>query len=97
MLFRSSLTGVGVRDLVDLVRVEPDLALSAADNGRREALLRAEVDPKFIQRQYVSSDAVAGSTEEVGKRGVIATPGALIQRCKDPGELSIAGLVLVAI
>ena len=90
------LAGVGVGDLAHFVRVEPDLALSAADNGRREALLRAEVDPKYVQRQYVSSDAVAGSTEEVGKGGVIATPGALIQRCKDPGELPIAGLVLVA-
>ena len=38
-------TGVGVGDLVDLIGVEPDLALSAADYGRREALLRAEVDP----------------------------------------------------
>jgi hypothetical protein len=40
-----SLAGVGVGDLIDFVRVEPDLALSAADNGRRKALLRAEVDP----------------------------------------------------
>jgi hypothetical protein len=40
------LTGVGVGDLVDFVGVEPDLALSAADNGRRKALLRAEIDPR---------------------------------------------------
>lgn len=39
------LAGVGVGDLVHFVGVEPDLALSAADNGRRKALLRAEVDP----------------------------------------------------
>jgi hypothetical protein len=39
------LTRVGVRDLVHLVRVEPDLALAAADYGRREALLGTEVDP----------------------------------------------------
>jgi hypothetical protein len=39
------LAGVGVGDFVYFVRVEPDLALSAADNGRRKALLRAEVDP----------------------------------------------------
>ena len=38
------LAGVGVGDFVNLVGVEPDLALSAADNGRREALLRAEID-----------------------------------------------------
>lgn len=37
--------GVGVGDLVDLVRVEPDLALAAVGDGRRKALLRAEVDP----------------------------------------------------
>lgn len=40
------LAGVGIGDLADLVRVEPDLALSAADNGRRKALLRAEIDPR---------------------------------------------------
>lgn len=55
------LAGVGVGDFADLVGVEPDLALSAADNGRREALLRAEVDPKNIERQYMSMDAVVGS------------------------------------
>jgi hypothetical protein len=38
--------GVGVGDLVDLVRVEPDLALTAAGNGGRKALLRSEVDPE---------------------------------------------------
>jgi hypothetical protein len=45
------LAGVGVGDLVHFVGVEPDLALSAADNGRREALLRAKVDPEDIERQ----------------------------------------------
>lgn len=39
------LAGVGVGDLVNFVGVQPDLALAAADYGRREALLRAEVDP----------------------------------------------------
>ena len=39
------LAGVGVGDFVDFIGVEPDLALSAAYNGRRKALLRAEVDP----------------------------------------------------
>jgi hypothetical protein len=39
------LAGVGVGDLVDLVGVEPDLALSASNDGRRETLLGAEVDP----------------------------------------------------
>jgi hypothetical protein len=36
---------VGVGDLVDLVGVEPDLALAAACDGTRQALLGAEVDP----------------------------------------------------
>jgi hypothetical protein len=39
------LTGVGVGDLAGLVGIKPDLALSAADDGRREALLGGEVDP----------------------------------------------------
>lgn len=36
---------VGVGDLVDLVGVEPNLALAAACDGTRQALLGAEVDP----------------------------------------------------
>ena len=39
------LAGVGVGDLAGLIRIEPDLALSAADDRRREALLGGEVDP----------------------------------------------------
>ena len=35
------LAGVGVRDFVDFVGVEPDLAFAAADDGGREALLGA--------------------------------------------------------
>lgn len=38
-------TAVGVGDLVDLVRVQPNLALAAAGDGARQALLGAEVDP----------------------------------------------------
>jgi hypothetical protein len=41
----NGLAGVGVGNLAGLVRVEPDLALSAADNGGRKALLRGKVDP----------------------------------------------------
>jgi hypothetical protein len=40
-----SLTGVGVGDFVHLIRIEPHLALAAADHGRREALLSTKVDP----------------------------------------------------
>ena len=39
------LAGVGVGDLVDLVGVEPDLALTAVGYGGGQALLGAEVDP----------------------------------------------------
>lgn len=39
------LTGVGVRDLINFVRVQPNLALAAADHGGREALLSTEIDP----------------------------------------------------
>ena len=39
------LTGVGVRDLAGLVRIEPDLTFAAANNGGRKALLGSEVDP----------------------------------------------------
>jgi hypothetical protein len=39
------LAGVGVGDLAGLIRIKPDLALSTADDRRREALLGGEVDP----------------------------------------------------
>ena len=39
------LTGVGVGDFVHFVRIEPDLALAAANDGSGEALLGAEIDP----------------------------------------------------
>lgn len=38
------LAGVGVRDLADLIGIEPDLAFSAADDGGRQTLLGSEVD-----------------------------------------------------
>lgn len=39
------LARVGVRDFTLLVRVEPDLALTAADDRRGKALLSSQVDP----------------------------------------------------
>ena len=39
------LAGVGVGDLAGLIGIEPDLALSTTDDGRRETLLGGEVDP----------------------------------------------------
>lgn len=87
------LAGVGVGDLAHFVGVEPDLALSAADNGRREALLRAEVDPRDIECQCENSGVVLNDGQEVGQRGVVATLHTPIQRYEDPGEVSVAGLV----
>ena len=40
-----SLAGVGVRDFVHFVRIEPNLALSAPHHGSSEAFLGTEVDP----------------------------------------------------
>lgn len=40
------LAGVGIADLGDLIGVDPDLVLAAADDRRGQALLGAEVDPK---------------------------------------------------
>ncbi len=39
------LAGVGIGDLAGLIGIEPDLALSTTDDGRREALLGGEIDP----------------------------------------------------
>ena len=39
------LAGVGVGDLADLVGVQPDLVLSAANDRRGQALLGCQVDP----------------------------------------------------
>jgi len=38
------LARVGVRDLTDLVRIKPDLSLSTAYDGGRQALLSGKVD-----------------------------------------------------
>jgi hypothetical protein len=46
------LTGVGVGNLAGLIGIEPNLALSTADDGGRQALLGGEVDP--IVRTNVS-------------------------------------------
>lgn len=39
------LAGVGIGDFVHFIGIEPDLALAAANDGGREALLGAEIDP----------------------------------------------------
>jgi hypothetical protein len=48
------LARVRIGDLVDFVGVEPDLALTAADDGRREAFLGAEVGPRLSLNQPLS-------------------------------------------
>ncbi len=39
------LAGVGVGDFAGLIGIKPDLALSAANDGGRQALLGGEIDP----------------------------------------------------
>lgn len=41
------LAGVGIGNLAHFVGVEPDLALSASDDGGGKPLLSAEVHPRF--------------------------------------------------
>jgi hypothetical protein len=43
------LAGVGVRDFAGLIGIEPDLALSTADDGGRQTLLGCEIDPIMIK------------------------------------------------
>lgn len=43
--FADGLAGVGIADFVDLVRIEPDLALSTANDRGGKALLSSEIDP----------------------------------------------------
>lgn len=43
--FSDGLAGVCVGDFVDFVRVKPDLAFAAPNNGGGEALLSAEIHP----------------------------------------------------
>ena len=52
------LARVGVGDFVDFIGVEPDLALSASDDGGGEPLLSAEVHPVYSdQRVFIVSMA----------------------------------------
>ena len=52
------LARVCVGDFVNLVGVEPDLALSATNDGRCESLLGAEVDPIDEVLSVLSSSSV---------------------------------------
>ena len=44
--FSDGLAGIGVGDFVDFVGIEPDLAFSAADHRRGEALLCRQIHPR---------------------------------------------------
>ena len=57
------LAGVGVGDLINFVRVERDLALAAVGHGRREALLRAEINPVVGSRKFSLMMLVDGAGE----------------------------------
>lgn len=39
------LTGVGVRDLIDFIRIKPDFSLATVEDRGCEAFLVAQVDP----------------------------------------------------
>ena len=43
--FADRLTGVGIGDFVDFVRIQPDLALAATDDRGGQTLLSSKVDP----------------------------------------------------
>lgn len=64
------LAGVGVGDFADLVGVEPDLALAAADDRGREALLRAEIDPGS-RVEYVSRELNEINTKQIKAKNVV--------------------------
>jgi hypothetical protein len=46
---------VGVGDLADLIGVEPDLALTDAQDGRRQPLLGPQVNPTAGQKVSIPS------------------------------------------
>jgi hypothetical protein len=77
------LAGVGVGNLAGLVGVKPDLALSAADNGCGEALLRAEVDPRANTVSVLPMYAVVGNgASESAKRGSPRLESLIAQRLR---------------
>jgi hypothetical protein len=59
------------------VRVEPNFALAAADNGRRKALLGAEIDPTNNDYQYTIVRSLLGHgarlCEKRGCHAIIAS------------------------
>lgn len=64
------LAGVGVGDLADLVGIKPNLALSTADDGGRQALLGGKIDPivRRSQRLLIMSRHATGRPTRAGSR-----------------------------
>ena len=82
--FADGLAGVGVGDLVDLVGVEPDLALAAADDGSGQALLGSEIDP--VGRFVSASDLLQRRTRR-GRHESEGRPAACIWNGKGKCEV----------
>ena len=59
--------GVGEGDLVDLVGVQPDLALAALEDGRREALLELEGHWCGLERGGWEEEVGGETTEFMSK------------------------------
>lgn len=57
-----SLARVGVGNFAHLIGIEPDLALTAADHGRRKALLGTKVDPIQNRKEEISLCALLFSS-----------------------------------
>ena len=53
------LAGVGVGDLGRLVRVEPDLALTTADDRGGQALLSSQIDPVSKEKKILATTSPA--------------------------------------
>jgi hypothetical protein len=72
------LAGVGVGDLADLVGIKPNLALSAADDGGRQALLGGKIDPIVRRSQLLlmmSRDAILRPTRAGFRSRIISSRG----------------------
>lgn len=66
------LARVGVGDLGDLIGVEPNLALAAADHGGGKALLGAKVDP--VENKTRSAWSLSQARGDVVREVLFPTP-----------------------
>jgi len=65
--FADGLPRIGVRDFVHFIRIEPDLALSAANNRGSQAFLSSQIDPAV--RWPVSKCRTRGAEGEWERHG----------------------------